>query len=180
MRAVLSIRARLGGLATAAILAGLLGATVVSAADVQRVDVRDDCDPATFNAAIGPGTCVGNGGMTFNEFLARLTERRTVGAWKFDPDSVGIKRGTPLDVVNRGGETHTFTCVKAFGGGIVPLLNDLSGNPTVAELCTGEVLANSFIPAGGTRAVPAPPVGTVLYQCMIHPWMRTIVTVKPD
>jgi hypothetical protein len=33
------------------------------------------------------------------------------------------------------GETHTFTEVAQFGGGLVGLLNDLSGNPVPAPEC---------------------------------------------
>jgi plastocyanin len=180
MRAAPSVRAGLGALLLAIGLVGLVGVSNASAASIQKIELRDDCDPLTFNAAIGPGACVGNGHMTFATFLDRLGKDRMVGAWKFNPDKVEIKRGTPLSLTNRGGETHTFTCVKAFGGGIVPLLNDLSGNPKVAELCPNEVLANTFVPAGGSLDEPAPQVGTHLYQCMIHPWMRTTLTVKPD
>ena len=36
---------------------------------VRTVLMRDDCDPATFNAAVGPGTCVGDGDTTFSDFL---------------------------------------------------------------------------------------------------------------
>jgi hypothetical protein len=38
-------------------------------------------------------------------------------------DGVSIKKGTPLIVVNRRGEPHTFTEVRQFGGGFLPVLN---------------------------------------------------------
>jgi hypothetical protein len=48
-------------------------ATGASAASATRqVQLLDDCDPATFNAAIGPGTCIRDGGTTFSEFVAQL------------------------------------------------------------------------------------------------------------
>jgi hypothetical protein len=51
----------------------LVPATGASAASATRqVQLLDDCDPATFNAAIGPGTCIRDGGTTFSEFVAQL------------------------------------------------------------------------------------------------------------
>jgi hypothetical protein len=47
-----------------------VGASAAGA--TRQVQVLDDCDPATFNAAIGPGTCVKDGGTTFSEFIAQL------------------------------------------------------------------------------------------------------------
>ena len=132
MRAVLSLRAGLGAFLAAVTMMGFVGITGAGASDTQRVVIRDDCDPATFNAAIGPGTCVGGGDTTFDEFLAQVGKDHKAGAWRFSPDKVEIKSGTQLAVVNRGGETHTFTCVSRFGGGIVPILNTLSGNTTPA------------------------------------------------
>ena len=152
-----------------------------SGSGVQEVKLRDDCEPTSFNAAIGAGACVKNGSVTFDRFIAELTEKRFVGAWKNNPDQFGARVGVTLAVVNIGGETHTFTHVAAFGGGVVPLLNDLSGNTTVAPEC---VQPGSFvpIPAGGTLTIPTGPgglaAGTHRFQCCIHPWMRTTVTAK--
>jgi plastocyanin len=168
-------RASVAGVMFSALL--LVCASVASADGAQRIQMRDDCDPKTFNAAIGPGACVGKGGTTFQEFIARLTRDRKVGAWKFEPDKVDVKPATTLWVVNDGGETHSFTCVTKFGGGIVPLLNELSGNTTPAVLCPGQ--DPHVIPAQHSLDTPinlAP--GTYKFQCLIHPWMRTTVTVK--
>jgi plastocyanin len=154
-----------------------VGISSASAAGTQRIELRDDCDPKTFNQAIGAGACVGNGGTTFDEFVARLTKDHKVGAWRNNPDEVNVARGTSLSVHNIGGETHSFTCVTRFGGGIVDLLNQLSGNTTPAVPCAGQ--DPHFIPAGGTVEAPLSSTpGTYLYQCLIHPWMRTVVTVK--
>jgi plastocyanin len=35
--------------------------------------------------------------------------------WDFEPDKVTIEKGTPLIVVNQGGEPHTFTEVANLG-----------------------------------------------------------------
>ena len=168
-------RASVAGVMFSALL--LVCASVASADGAQRIQMRDDCDPKTFNAAIGPGACVGKGGTTFQEFIARLTRDRKVGAWKFEPDKVDVKPATTLWVVNDGGETHSFTCVTKFGGGIVPLLNELSGNTTPAVLCSNQ--DPHFLAPGATASVnvSATP-GTYDFQCLIHPWMRTVVTVK--
>jgi hypothetical protein len=50
-----------------------------------------------------------------------------------------------LVAVNKGGETHTFTRVAEYGGGIVPFLNDLAQTPIVAPECSAET---TFVPPG--------------------------------
>jgi len=35
------------------------------ARDSLAVRLKDKCDPTTFNASAGPGTCVGDGNITF-------------------------------------------------------------------------------------------------------------------
>lgn len=35
--------------------------TLIAASDPLVVRMQGPCDPATFNAAVGPGTCVGDG-----------------------------------------------------------------------------------------------------------------------
>ena len=175
------------------IVAGTVLVVAVAAAAVARdaraFRVRDDCDAATFNAVIGEGTCVGDGGTTFQRFIDELTEDREVGAWKFNPDNTGIDRGDSTVIESRAGEFHTFTRVAKFGGGVVQVLNDLSGNPTVAPECGAidnlapPTSTNRFVPPGS--AFPGPtagsadlPRGTTRWQCCIHPWMRSTITVK--
>ena len=133
----------------------------------------DQCDPESFNAAIGPGTCVDrNGGLTFDTFIQQLESQQTVPPWIFTPQVIHVAREMTLPVVNRGGEVHTFTEVEEFGGGIVPFLNLLSGTPTVAPEC--ELLGFAdFIPAGGQTMHHFEPGEAEKYQCCIHPWMRS-------
>jgi plastocyanin len=150
-----------------------------SSGRVQKLELRDDCDAATFNVAIGAGTCVGRGGTTFDKFIAELQKKQIAGAWKNNPDHFGDKAGTAIDVTNIGGETHSFTRVAAFGGGIVPLLNDLSGNTTVAAECA-DLNPATLVPSGGHLHVDAMAAGTYKFQCCIHPWMRTSVTLKAN
>ena len=47
------------------------------------VNMHDACDPDSFNAAIGAGTCLRNGGVSFDQFVADLTAHGSAGAWHF-------------------------------------------------------------------------------------------------
>jgi plastocyanin len=142
-----------------------------------RVNVLDVCDKATFDAAIGDGTCVRPHGKLFADFIAELTRTKTVGDWRFEPSQIHVQIGQSLVAFNRGGEVHSFTEVDEFGGGIVPLLNHLAGTPSVAPECAALAM-NEFLPPGGTQQnSPETTVGTEKYQCCIHPWMKTVVTI---
>src|SRR6266851_10508739 len=92
---------------------------LIAASDPLVVRIQGPCDPATFNAAVGPGTCIGNGTITFAQFIAQLTAAQKVGSWLFDPAAGTLAAGTVLSLENRAGETHTFTKVKEFGGGFI-------------------------------------------------------------
>ena len=153
----------------AAIVAQLLlvpaaGASAASA--TRQVQVLDDCDPATFNAAIGPGTCVKDGGTTFSEFIAQLLAQGRAPAWRFAPAQLKLDAGGTLQARNRGGEDHTFTEVANFGGGCIAALNDLLGLTTVPECAGfpgGAFAATLVRPAGGhgddiTAAAGYPPL----------------------
>jgi hypothetical protein len=145
------------------------------------VTMMDACDPDTFNApppdGVGPGTCVRSGGVRFATFLEQLGKHGVIGAWHFAPPDTSAKVGQVFVAVNRGGEVHTFTEVKAFGGGIVPPLNDLSHNPVVAPECAS-LDPDDFVAPGGTyREEPLEGAGTARFQCCIHPWMRLEVKI---
>lgn len=189
-------RQRLCVTATLAMISLAVSASVVLIAGSNPLAVRimDQCNPATFNAAVGPGTCVGDGTITFAHFIAEVTAAKKAGAWHFDPADVNVDEGTVLTLENRGGETHTFTKVANFGGGFVAPLNALSGNPIPAPECATVTLgglipkppspANIFVGAGTTAVGPTAgdstlPTGTTIkFQCCIHPWMRTEVTTR--
>src|SRR5262249_40192679 len=115
----------------------LIGASAIAyAATVRTVEINDQCDPATFNAAIGPGTCTGhNAGVPFDVFLHQVATTGEAGPWHFAPGVVHMRDGEAVRGRNTGGETHTFTEVKHFGGGFVDFLNQLSGNPVPAPEC---------------------------------------------
>lgn len=152
-----------------------------------NVHIIDYCDPVSFNLVLGDGACVRDttpGSITFNGFIGELTAEKAAGAWWFSPVMGKAGEHDQLAISNLGGETHTFTKVKKFGGGFVAPLNDLSGNTKVAPECgtvvDGNIIPqppgpdNLFIPAGGT-ATHAASHGPVRYQCCIHPWMRTTI-----
>jgi plastocyanin len=145
---------------------------------VRRIEVLDACDPTSFNAVLGEGTCTRPGGLSFSSFIAELTARGEAGAWRFAPgNNVQARVGQTLLALNRGGEVHTFTEVEEFGGGIVPVLNELSHNTEVAPECQS-LAPGDFIPPGGTFSDEVEETGTERYQCCIHPWMRATVTAR--
>jgi plastocyanin len=147
-----------------------------ASADV-KVNMLDACDPDTFNAALGAGTCVRNGGVKFNDFITQLTRNGFVGPWQFAPKVVNAHEGEQFVVLNRGGEVHTFTEVDDFGGGIVPQLNELAHVPNVAPECKS-LGAGDFVAPGQTFEEDIEEEGEEKYQCCIHPWMRLTVSVS--
>ena len=155
-------------------------AATLTADDVQVVQVRDDCDAATFNAAIGEGTCnpKAGGDTTFQEFVGDVLTQQSVDQWRFNPDR--MSNAQPIVAQNRGGETHSFTRVANFGdGSIAPPLNDLLGTTAddIAPECITDITTggqSTFIPSGGHLQVSNVKGGDK-FQCCIHPWMRTTV-----
>lgn len=141
------------------------------------VSIMDACDPATFNAALGPGTCVGNGTVTFNAFIAELRSTRKVATWANAPLEVRMLAGQTLTATNIGGEAHTFTEVAKFGGGIVPSLNDLMRVKGVAPECQA-LAPEDFLAPGAVFTEVENDVGVEKYQCCIHPWMKAWVIIK--
>lgn len=147
-----------------------------------RIQLQDNCDPATFNAGLGAGTCAhatGSTGVTLANFTAELQATQKVAAWQIVPATLSVREGATLDVVNAGGETHTYTEVENFGGGVVPALNAASGNTTVAPECADAAgFDSTMVHSGQTRQHTFDEKGTEKYQCCIHPWMRQTVTVR--
>ena len=184
-------RKRLYASLVAAVLAvGSMAA--LTADDGLNIRLRDDCDPATFNApppaGVGPGTCVGGGDTTFADFLAEHAETGAVDKWRFNNERAESDRGRPITLTNRGGETHTFTRVAQFGGGFVPPLTALpdgSTLPLAPECAVAQGVPqppgpnNLFVPAGATVTGPTlTSRRTVKFQCCIHPWMKAEITGK--
>ena len=149
-----------------------------AAAEEKRhtVMLMDACDPETFNAVVGPGTCVRSGGVRFEDFLNQLRQHGSIGAWHFSPTNVTMKVGQLLVATNRGGEEHTFTEVDEFGGGVVPVLNEAIGLSTVAPECAALGTGGRIAP-GASSSEEEEEAGVEKYQCCIHPWMRAEVRI---
>ena len=143
------------------------------AGDTRKVFAMDRCEPDSFNAAIGPGTCVRNGGVTFDNFVRRLNPQDGGhNAWRFSRHDVDLTPGQTLSVSNTGGEEHTFTEVVDFGAGFVPPLNAALPPGTPAAQPIGDL---GFVAAGESLQLGALSAGTHRFECLIHPWMRTVV-----
>ena len=179
---------------TIALAIGALIYTGVVGAQANTVTIlmRDACDPATFPVPCAPGA---HGTTPFPVFIAELQQDHIAGAWRFNPlldasagnfklVTLNLTAGQQTVIQNLGGETHTFTRVKEFGGGNVPPLNALSGNPVPAPECSlAESNTNVIVEAGKSQAGPiagtsALPEEVTKWQCCIHPWMRMIVAVN--
>jgi plastocyanin len=163
-------------------------ATAQVNSNAPNVALVDNCDPATFNAAIGPGTCAATPhkhDTTFAEFVGLLFSplaANIIGhpAWNFAPGYISVRAGQTVRVTNAGGEGHTFTEVAMFGGGFVPLLNGVGGPAgTVPLVEAGGCMASPPVVApGNTVQIKGLSPGVHKFQCCIHPWMRAVVDVE--
>jgi hypothetical protein len=140
------------------------------------VNMMDACDSASFAVGTGdPAGCTRKHGVKFDTFIAQLQRTGVAGAWHNAPPEMTVRVGVTLVAVNRGGEVHTFTKVAHFGGGFVPILNQLSGNPVPAPECLNLPPSELIPPGSADRDDTISAPGTTLYECCIHPWMRTVV-----
>jgi hypothetical protein len=159
-----------------------------SSSSLAQVVALDECDPDTFNAALGEGGTgfchnVALSALGFATTLDDLITKAAAGTpdpgWDFEPDKLTIQRKTVLSVANQGGEPHTFTEVAQFGGGFVLPLNH--GEAVVPE-CTGGfanvAVARTRILQGSHLDITGLSKGKHLFECCIHPWMRMEVDVK--
>lgn len=146
---------------------------------------HDACDPATFNQTeFGPRTCLKEGRTTFPQFIAELTATQAAKGWELTPGNLTARFGVDIQGNNIGGEVHTFTPVRQFGGGFIQVLNDLTGNPVPAPECL-QLDDDDKVPAGGKYAIEAEKLASVVdasgiarVQCCVHPWMRTEVRMQ--
>jgi plastocyanin len=147
-----------------------------------QVVALDECDPTTFNAALGPDFCknIALGySTTFSNLFAEAAAGTPDPNWDFEPDALKIKEGTIVSVVDQGGEPHTFTEVANFGGGFIPQLN--AGQETVPECAGGfsrVAVAKTRLLQGSQVQITGLSKGTHHFECCIHPWMRMNVEVK--
>lgn len=148
---------------------GALASADAGGSSDRTVNLMDACDGPSF-AAVGVD-CARAHGVSFSDLIAQLVANGSAGAWHNAPSQMDAQVGLTLNAVNKGGEVHTFTRVAQFGGGIVPEINGILGLTTRPE-CMAET---NFILPGGADDDDVVRPGTTLYQCCIHPWMRTVV-----
>ena len=170
------------GIALAALSAPVVllfaAAQAIAASSTRNVQLLDACDPATFNAAVAPGTCTRpGGGVKFSEFITQLQTQGQAPAWRFAPGQLGLAPGGTLSATNSGGEDHTFTEVAAYGGGCVPQLNAILGLTPVPECSIPGLFDSTLVEQKDTLEVSGLTVGIHRFECLIHPWMRTTVVV---
>lgn len=176
------------------VFAGLLASPIAGFAQTQKdhgpetapapvqIVALDECDPKTFNDALGADFCknVTIGAFTtLTDLFAKAAAGTPDPGWDFEPDALRVRQGTPILVVDQGGEPHTFTEVKQFGGGFIPGLNN--GEETVPE-CDGGfknvAVARTRVLQGSQLEVSGLTLGQHNFQCCIHPWMRVKVEVQ--
>jgi hypothetical protein len=145
-----------------------------------QIHPEDDCDPATFGALCRAGF---NGGTTLDEFRAQFAAAFRVAGWEYGGGQIRVNLGSSFRVDNQGGETHSFTIVKNFGGGRVAPLNN--PNEAVAPECLAAQSATNVdiasragitVATGANGAIKTR--GTFRVQCCIHPWMRTTAQIQ--
>jgi plastocyanin len=164
-------------------LVALLAALIFSSASLadprsRNVQILDACDPETFNAAVGEGTCVRNGGISFDRFIDQLINKGEAPAWRFSPERFKLKAGGTVTARNRGGEFHTFSEVAAFGGGCVPEINELLGLVSVPECSIPGIFEATGVPPGASLTTDPLAAGQHRFMCLIHPWQRTTATSR--
>jgi plastocyanin len=180
------------GMAAALLLCPLRGAAQDAPPTPVQIVALDECDPVSFNASTDPSTKPGPGlgpdfcrnitlgaSTSLSELFALAGKGTPDPGWDFEPDTLKIKKGTPIVVVDQGGEPHTFTEVKHFGGGFIAGLNN--GEDTVTE-CAGGFknlsVARTRILQGSQLQIGDLAKGEHYFQCCIHPWMRVTVDVQ--
>ena len=165
------------GVALAVVSVALVAAAVAWAGpDSRQVEMLDNCDGPSFNAAIGPGTCNRDGGLSFEQFFGALS-RGGAPSWRFSPGQLNVDVGGTIMAPNRGGEFHTFTPVAAFGGGCIDELNGPLGLSPVPECGIPGIFGTTGAGPGEAVTTGALAAGTQRFMCLIHPWMRTTVSV---
>jgi plastocyanin len=171
------------GAAAAASLVVTAPAAVADQPQTKLMRLLDECDKETFDVGL-PGLCtVDAGSVTFDRFTEDL-QRGGSGAWWINNRKETVDAGDTLHVVNQGGIAHSFTEVKTFGSGIVPPFNVAVNNAPTAVTVAGSPIGSNpadfgtIVGPGSAGLDVTPAKGVHQYQCMFHPWMRTVVTVR--
>ena len=162
------------------------GAAMADGPKTEVIRLQDACDLDSFNAnPLTAGGCVRDaGGVSAEEFLAKINPKDFGHrAWWFNTSGgrVGtttIRAGDTLRAVNEGGEIHSFTEVAQFGPGCVPEINQAAGlsGPPAADCA---LMMNAFVAPGAEETtVSGLQDGVHRFECLIHPWMQTTITVR--
>ena len=143
-------------------------------ASFAQVVTLDECDPATFNAPTGAGpdfckNVTRGASTTLGDLFAKAAAGTPDPNWDFEPDNLTtIKQVQFISVVDQGGEPHTFTEVKQFGGRVHPRAERprRNGRPRMCRWVFhrrgGEDPNSSGQPARSDRSVEGPPPVPVL------------------
>ncbi|WP_157720203.1 cupredoxin domain-containing protein [Friedmanniella luteola] len=151
------------------------GAAHADSPKARVLELRDACDKASWDVEF-PGLCTrSTGSVTLPEFREELADGGD-GAWWIRQRAIGLDQGDAIEATNVGGIIHTFTEVDTFGKGCVEEWNK-AVTETVDNCDFGKFLG-TLVPAGTSSAAQHPAVGVHKFQCLVHPWMRTTVTVK--
>ena len=147
---------------------------------VKNMRLLDACDKASWDVEFNNLCTTNAGSVTLAKFRADLAKGGS-GAWWINNRDETIDAGDSLHVSNEGGIVHSFTEVKSYGQGLVPEWNQAV--PTEGPAIKPDGSAVGFadfatIVAPGTSTDVTPAKGVHKYQCIIHPWMRTVVTVR--
>jgi hypothetical protein len=139
------------------------------AAPVQLVLFRSEC---VAGASCHAHSFAQSGSVTRASGNSSTKARHRHGASAAERGPSLPAKGCP----NRGGEDHAFTEVAAFGGGCVAPPNAIVGLSPVPE-CSVPGLFGTLVEEGDTLDVPAMAPAVHRFQCLIHPWMHTTMTV---
>jgi hypothetical protein len=164
-------------LALALVAVPLLAGTAQADGPEQRVvELREQCRRARWTTVpCAYGDAEDDGQVSAAEFRAAPAQGGH-GAWWIRQRALTLDAGDTVSALNDGGVFHSFTEVAQFGKGCIPDWNAAVG-ADVDNCDPGESIATGAAP-GATVAARSLSVGVHRVRCLIHPWMRTVVTVR--
>jgi plastocyanin len=139
------------------------------------VELRDACQKASWDVEF-PGLCSKDAGsVSLPEFRAQLAKGGS-GAWWIRQRALTLDAGDTVAATDVGGILHTFTEVDQFGKGCVPEWNQAVSE--AVDNCDFGKFGATVLLTGQTSKPQTLSVGVHKFQCLVHPWMRTTITVK--
>jgi plastocyanin len=176
-----TLKKLLVALALVAVALPLLSGTASAREPHQRVlELRDACDQVSWEGEF-PGLCTKvAGSVSLPEFRAALADGGS-GAWWIRQRDITLDAGDSIAATNVGGIVHTFTEVAAFGQGCITEWNQaVKETVNNCDFSQFDPVNGSLVLQGTTGEAKVLPVGVHRFQCLVHPWMRTVVTVRAD